>query len=50
MEIRWVMARIFRLYDVAFAPDQDPDTFLVNKKDTFTMALDSLNLVFTPRS
>ncbi|KAH8649991.1 benzoate 4-monooxygenase cytochrome P450 [Xylariales sp. PMI_506] len=49
MEIRYVASQILRRYNVSFAPTQDPGAFLQAKRDTFTLALGPLNLVFTPR-
>lgn len=42
-------AQIVRKYDVALAKDQTPKDFVDGKRDTFTLALASLNLVFTRR-
>ncbi|ETS81741.1 hypothetical protein PFICI_06743 [Pestalotiopsis fici W106-1] len=50
MELRAVASRIVRKYNVSLAPGQDPQAFLDGKRDTFTLALGSLELVFTPRS
>lgn len=49
MEIRWVTTQIIRRYDVVMAPDQSSQQFLDGKKDTFTLALAPLKLVFTKR-
>ncbi|KAL6407680.1 cytochrome p450 [Ilyonectria robusta] len=49
MEVRYMTAQIVRKYDVALAKDQTPKDFVDGKRDTFTLALASLNLVFTRR-
>ena len=49
MEIRYVTAQIVHKYNVAFAPSQSPEVFLKGKRDTFTLALGPLDLVFSPR-
>ncbi|KAI1841941.1 hypothetical protein JX266_011911 [Neoarthrinium moseri] len=49
MEVRHVTARIVRQYDIKFAPGQDPAAFVEGKRDTFTLALAPLDLVFTRR-
>lgn len=49
MELRYVVAQIVRQYDVGLAPGQTAKAFLDGKKDTFTLALGPLELVFTPR-
>jgi len=49
MEIRYVVAQIVHSYDVELAPGQSPEAFLEGKRDTFTLALGPLELVFHPR-
>ncbi|KAF7846282.1 hypothetical protein BT93_L4670 [Corymbia citriodora subsp. variegata] len=49
MEMRYVAAEIVRKYDIALAPGQTPKAFLDGKRDTFTLALGPLNLLFTDR-
>lgn len=49
MEVRYMTAQIVRKYDVALASDQNPKDWVDGKRDTFTLALASLNLVFTRR-
>lgn len=49
MEVRNVSAHIVRLYNVAFAPGQSTQAFLDGKKDTFTLSLGPLELVFNDR-
>ena len=49
MEIRYVVAQIVYLYDVKLAAGQEKKTFLDGKRDTFTLALGPLNLIFTPK-
>lgn len=49
MEVRYVTAQIVRRYNVNLAPGQTPKAFLDGKRDTFTLALGELNLVFEPR-
>ncbi|KAJ9649339.1 hypothetical protein H2199_000114 [Coniosporium tulheliwenetii] len=49
MEIRYVVAQVVRRYNVELAPAQTLEAFLDSKKDTFTLALGPLDLVFTPR-
>lgn len=50
MELRAVASQIVRKYDVSLAPGQDPQAFLDGRRDTFTLALGPLHLVFKPRS
>ncbi|KAF8851331.1 averantin oxidoreductase [Acephala macrosclerotiorum] len=50
MEVRYVTAQIVRRYNVKLAPGQTPKAFLDGKRDTFTLALSELNLVFEPRN
>lgn len=42
-------AQILRRYDVTMAPDQTAQQFLDGKRDTFTLALAPLKLVFSRR-
>ncbi|KAK9771404.1 hypothetical protein SCAR479_11883 [Seiridium cardinale] len=49
LEVRHVTARILRDYDISFMPTYDPETFLKGKRDTFTLSLAPLQLVFTRR-
>jgi hypothetical protein len=49
MEVRNVTARIIRRYNVMLAPGQSPEAFLSSKKDTFTLSLGPLGLVFNDR-
>jgi cytochrome P450 family 628 len=49
MELRHVISRIVYKYDVKLAPTQSKQAFLDGKRDTFTLALGPLNLVFTDR-
>ncbi|EON67962.1 hypothetical protein W97_07108 [Coniosporium apollinis CBS 100218] len=49
MEIRYVVAQVVRRYNMELALEQTPKMFLDSKKDTFTLALGPLYLVFTPR-
>jgi cytochrome P450 len=49
MEIRNVMARVVTEFDVAFAPGEDGTKLLEESRDTFTIALAPLELVFTRR-
>jgi len=49
MELRYVVAQIVHRYDVALAPGMTEKAFLDGKRDTFTLALGPLNLVFTDR-
>ncbi|KXJ87560.1 benzoate 4-monooxygenase cytochrome P450 [Microdochium bolleyi] len=50
MEIRYVTSEIARRYDVKLAPGQSAQAFLKGKRDTFTLSLGELNLVFDKRS
>ncbi|KAH7014166.1 cytochrome P450 [Microdochium trichocladiopsis] len=50
MEIRYVTAELVRRYDVKLAPGQTADGFIEGKRDTFTLALGKLDLVFNKRS
>ncbi|OCL03915.1 cytochrome P450 [Glonium stellatum] len=50
MEMRYVVSQIVHRYDVSFAPAQNAESFLDGKRDTFTLALGPLDLVFTDRS
>lgn len=49
MEVRLVTAQIVRRYDVSLAPGQTPQAFMAGKRDTFTLALGPLELVFSPK-
>lgn len=49
MEVRNVTAHIVRRYNVMLAPGQSPEAFLKGKKDTFTLSLGPLCLVFNDR-
>jgi cytochrome P450 len=49
MEIRYVVAQIIHRYDLALAPGQSEELFLRGKRDTFTLVLGPLNLVFSHR-
>lgn len=49
MEIRAVTAHILHNYNVKFAPGYNPSKFLADKKDCFTLALGSLDLLFDAR-
>lgn len=49
MELRSVIAQIVHRFDVTLAPGQSEQAFLRGKRDTFTLALGPLNLVFTHR-
>lgn len=49
MEIRHVASQILRRYNVALAPGQTPSAFLQGKKDTFTLQLAPLDMVFPLR-
>ncbi|GAO20170.1 hypothetical protein UVI_02008750 [Ustilaginoidea virens] len=50
LELRRTTAEILSRYDVRMAPGQTKEAFLEEKKDTFTVILPPLNLIFTPRS
>lgn len=50
MEIRWVTAQIVRRWDVAFAPGQGKEAFIEGQRDTFTLVLPTLNLIFARRA
>jgi len=50
MELRYVVAQIVYRFDVALAPGQSKDAFLDGKRDTFTLALGPLNMVFSRRN
>lgn len=49
IEVRSVTARIVHLYNVALAPGQTAEAFLKGKKDTFTLSLGPLEMVFNDR-
>jgi len=49
MEVRTVTAHIIRRYNVELAPGVNPKSFLDGKKDTFTLSLGPLPLVFKER-
>lgn len=49
MELRYVTAELVRQYDVRLAPGQTAEAFIEGKRDTFTLSLDELNLVFDKR-
>lgn len=50
MEIRYVVSQIIRRFDVQLAQGQTTDAFLQSKRDTFTLAIPRLDLIFTPRT
>lgn len=50
IEIRYVTAHLIHKYNLSFAKDQAPHKFVEGQRDTFTIALPDLKLVFTPRS
>ncbi|KAF4626682.1 hypothetical protein G7Y89_g11474 [Cudoniella acicularis] len=50
MELRNVTARIMKEFKFEFAPGEDGSALLENSRDTFTMALEPLMLVFTKRT
>jgi hypothetical protein len=50
MEVRNVTANIVRRYNIALAPFQSSKAFLDGKKDTFTLSLGPLELVFDDRN
>ncbi|TPX18354.1 uncharacterized protein E0L32_011729 [Thyridium curvatum] len=50
IEIRYVTAHLIHKYNLSFAKDQAPRKFVEGQRDTFTIALPDLKLVFTPRS
>lgn len=49
MELRNVVARIVTEFDTKFAPGEDGRVLMEESKDTFTMELAPLELVFTKR-
>lgn len=49
MELRYVVTQIVHRYDIALAPNQTAKKFLDGKRDTFTLALGPLDLVFSSR-
>ncbi|RDL30137.1 uncharacterized protein BP5553_10415 [Venustampulla echinocandica] len=48
-ELRHVISQLVHRFDIEVAPGQSTEAFLEGKKDTFTLALGPLNLVFTER-
>ncbi|KAH8593673.1 cytochrome P450 [Bisporella sp. PMI_857] len=49
MELRYVVSQIVYRFDVALAPYQTEQAFLDGKRDTFTLVLGQLDLVFSDR-
>lgn len=49
MEMRYVVSRMARLYDMNFAKEQTPEAFTEGNFDTFTVRLAPLNMVLTHR-
>ncbi|KAI0204852.1 cytochrome p450 monooxygenase [Astrocystis sublimbata] len=49
MEMRYVVSRMARLYDMNFAKGQTPEAFTEGNFDTFTVRLAPLNMVLTHR-
>ncbi|KAJ3539507.1 hypothetical protein NM208_g5462 [Fusarium decemcellulare] len=50
MEVRYVVAHVIRAFDFRLADGQTKEAFLQSKRDTFTLALPKLDMVFLPRS
>ncbi|KAH6967869.1 cytochrome P450 [Ilyonectria sp. MPI-CAGE-AT-0026] len=50
MEIRYVVSQIIHRFDVQLAQGQTTEAFLQSKRDTFTLAIPRLDLIFTPRT
>lgn len=50
MEVRHVTAQLVHAYNVELAPKQTPETFLRGKRDTFTLSLGPLELVWKKRA
>lgn len=49
MEIRVLITRLVRLFDIALAPGEDGTRLLNKSMDHFTLSVTDLDLVFTPR-
>lgn len=49
LEIRTLVTKLVMKYDVAFAPGETGKALMEDFKDHFTLGLQDLNLVFTPR-
>lgn len=49
MELRTVISLLVTRFDIAFAPGEDGSTLLNDAKDTFTVRLAALQLVFVER-
>ncbi|KAI0401622.1 cytochrome p450 monooxygenase [Xylaria palmicola] len=49
MEMRYVVSRMARLYDMSLAKGQTPEAFIEGNFDTFTIRLAPLNMVLTHR-
>lgn len=49
MELRIVLSRIALMFDITFAPGVEVDRFDKEAKDTFTLTVPTLYLVFTLR-
>lgn len=49
MEVRNVTAQIVHRYNTILAPGQSCESFLDGKKDTFTLSLGPLELIFEDR-
>jgi cytochrome P450 len=50
MELRMVLSRIALRFDISFAAGVDVEGFDKGAKDTFTLNVPSLSMIFTPRS
>lgn len=50
MEMRMVLCRVVMNFDTAFADGEDTLNYCNNQKDYYTMQLQPLKMVFTPRS
>ena len=48
MELRTVVSKVVRTFDVSFAPGKNGNCVIENAKDNFTLSLGQLELVFHP--
>lgn len=49
MELRFVVAHVVRAFDFRLADGQTKEDFLLSKRDTFTLSLPKLDMVFLSR-
>ena len=50
MELRTVISLLITRFDISFPPGDDGSSLITGTKDTFTIRLGELNLVFAERA